>query len=336
MVPSRGSAGGGSGGTEPLAGDYAERLLADLAAEPVPAGEAAVGLHPDLEWARSGAMALTGYPDRAPLLAPAPLALCAERAVRAFRVLAGPGPPAVSGGLDRLDGAALLGEHAAAFGFQRRGDVSPGGSCRLLRAADGHLALNIARPDDFALLPAWLGSGEVVEPWSYVRARVAERGVDELVERGRLMGLPVAPAGPAPEDAPPWHRVAALGKSKPPEPGRLPLVVDLSSLWAGPLCAHLLGLAGARVIKVESIRRPDGARRGRSDFYDLLNGGKQSVALDLASDVGRRRLQGLVAAADIVVEATRPRALAQLGIDAEALVAERPGITWVGITGYGR
>ncbi|MBW2273072.1 MAG: hypothetical protein JRG96_07355, partial [Deltaproteobacteria bacterium] len=77
MVPSRGSAGGGSGGTEPLAGDYAERLLADLAAEPVPAGEAAVGLHPDLEWARSGAMALTGYPDRAPLLAPAPLALCA-------------------------------------------------------------------------------------------------------------------------------------------------------------------------------------------------------------------------------------------------------------------
>ena len=40
-----------------------------------------------------------------------------------------------------------------------------------------------------------------------------------------------------------------------------PLVVDLSALWAGPLCAHLLGLAGARVVKVESLGRPDGARR---------------------------------------------------------------------------
>jgi len=30
------------------------------------------------------------------------------------------------------------------------------------------------------------------------------------------------------------------------------VVVDLSALWAGPLCANVLGLAGARVIKVES------------------------------------------------------------------------------------
>jgi crotonobetainyl-CoA:carnitine CoA-transferase CaiB-like acyl-CoA transferase len=40
--------------------------------------------------------------------------------------------------------------------------------------------------------------------------------------------------------------------------------------------------------------------------------------------------------ADIVVESARPRALAQLGIDAAALVASAPGLTWVSITGYGR
>jgi crotonobetainyl-CoA:carnitine CoA-transferase CaiB-like acyl-CoA transferase len=40
--------------------------------------------------------------------------------------------------------------------------------------------------------------------------------------------------------------------------------------------------------------------------------------------------------ADIVIEASRPRALRQLGIDAEAIVAGRAGVTWVNITGYGR
>ena len=41
-----------------------------------------------------------------------------------------------------------------------------------------------------------------------------------------------------------------------------PRIVDLSALWAGPLCAHLLQLAGASVVKLESTRRPDGARFG--------------------------------------------------------------------------
>ena len=40
-----------------------------------------------------------------------------------------------------------------------------------------------------------------------------------------------------------------------------PLVVDLAALWAGPLAASLLTMAGARVIKIESRTRPDAARR---------------------------------------------------------------------------
>jgi len=165
---------------------------------------------------------------------------------------------------------------------------------------------------------------------------VAERRVEELVERGRLIGLPVAPAAAPPEQPPPWFRLAARGEARRPEPSRAPLVVDLSSLWAGPLCGHLLGLAGARVVKLESSQRPDGARRGPGAFYHLLNGGKQSVALDFGSELGRRHLRALVSAADIVIEAARPRALLQLGIDAAALVEEGQGLTWVSITGYGR
>jgi crotonobetainyl-CoA:carnitine CoA-transferase CaiB-like acyl-CoA transferase len=114
-----------------------------------------------------------------------------------------------------------------------------------------------------------------------------------------------------------------------------PRVLELASLWAGPLCSHLLQCLGARVIKVESLSRPDGARSGPPAFYDLLNGGKRSVALDFAAD-GIDRLKELLDWADIVIEGSRPRALRQLGVFAEDWVARRPGLTWVSITGYGR
>ena len=86
-------------------------------------------------------------------------------------------------------------------------------------------------------------------------------------------------------------------------------MLDLSSLWAGPLCGRILADAGARVTKVESTARPDGAHQGGAAFFDLLNGGKEQVAFDLDTDDGRAALQQLVARADVVIEASRPRAL---------------------------
>jgi crotonobetainyl-CoA:carnitine CoA-transferase CaiB-like acyl-CoA transferase len=90
------------------------------------------------------------------------------------------------------------------------------------------------------------------------------------------------------------------------------------------------------VIKVESTERPDGARRGVPAFFDWLHGGHESVALSLDTAAGRAALARLVARADVVIEASRPRALRQLGIEPERLVAQHPGKTWVSITGYGR
>src|SRR5204863_2090110 len=49
---------------------------------------------------------------------------------------------------------------------------------------------------------------------------------------------------------------------------------------------------------------------------------------------GRRALHALVALADIVIEASRPRALAGFGLDAAAAVAG--GTTWISITAAGR
>lgn len=286
--------------------------------------------HADLDWAASGAMALTGRPADPPLLAPAPLARAA-RAAQAALVALGAGDA-----LAALDGPALLGERAAVFGLGRRGAIAPGGSCRLLRARDGWLALNLARPDDRALLPAWLGDAVAGDPWQHAERRVAGDRVAGLVERAALLGLPAAAAPAAPALAPPWLRVAARGPSREHAPGDRPRVVDLSSLWAGPLCTHLLQLAGARVVKVESRTRPDGARGGPAAFLDLLNAGKESVALDFGAAEGRDALRRLIDRADVVVESARPRALRQLGIEAEPWLAERAGRTWLSLTGYGR
>jgi hypothetical protein len=275
-------------------------------------------------------MALTGPDDGPPRLVRAPLASCADGAARAVRLLAG------RRWTGSLDGAALLGERAAIAGFHRRGSTSPGGACRMLRAADGWIALNLARSEDVGLLPAWLGGDAVGEPWDFAAAGALQRPASELIFRARLLGLPAAAVAPPPSSAPPWLRVAARGEQRTRDGDARPRVVDLSSLWAGPLCTQLLARAGARVVKVESTGRPDGARFGPSAFFDVLNAGKASVGIDFSSEAGREQLRRLILSADIVVESARPRALTQLGIDAAELVAKRAGLTWVSITGYGR
>src|SRR5690606_6711881 len=117
--------------------------------------------------------------------------------------------------------------------------------------------------------------------------------------------------------------------------GRPPLVVDLSAIWAGPLAGHLLWLAGAEVVKVESRRRPDEMRAVDPGLFELVNQGKANLAVDFSSDAGKTALLDLIRRADLVIESSRVRALRQLGIDADALVREVPGLVWLTITGHG-
>jgi hypothetical protein len=277
-------------------------------------------------WAGSGAMALTGWPDE-PLGPP-------EGLVEGIDRLAHPFP-----GLDAL---ALLGERAALMGLWRRGATSCGGSCRLLRGSNGFMAVSLPRDDDREMVPAWLELDTVPtstpDLWSTVASKLLQGDLHALGERARLLGLPVALVGEAAEAE---RRAAVVETRLGDAPPRTDLtgavVIDLSALWAGPLCGDLLARAGATVIKVESFQRPDGARRGTRAFFDLLNGHKRSVALDLRSHDGVRVLHALVRQADVVIEASRPRALAQFGLDArDAVTAHGGPQVWVSITGYGR
>ncbi len=278
-----------------------------------------------LLWAQSGAMWLSGHRDGPPRHCPAPLAACAQGAWLALAALCPRLDPT-------FDAFHLLGERAAIAGLSRQGRLSPGGACRLLDTADGVLALNLARDDDFDLLPAWLQRPTV--DMAQLPALVAKQPTAVLVERARLLGLAAA-AVSAPRPRRGWFEMTRHGKRL-DTPTRAPLVVDLGALWAAPLCGQLLRQCGARVIKVESLHRPDGARRGPAPFFDLMNGGKQSLALDLRQPEGVEQLRRLLTRADIVIESARPRGLEQMGIFAADILAAHPGKVWLGITGYGR
>lgn len=306
---------------------YAKKLLGDLGASVTTRGEKP-DCHPARRWADSGLMALTGHPHGAPRLSPVPLASCADGALDAFRVLAG------TGLWPEVAGAQLLAERAAINGYQRNGSVSPGGHCRLLKTRTGHIAVNLTRQEDWDALPAWLG-GESAGNWQSVRERVSAGTTHSLVEQGRLLGLAVVDAEFLPVGRYDWMRLRHCAS---PRSGttRRPRVLDLSALWAGPLCSHLWQAAGADVTKVESSRRPDGARAGSPEFFALLNHGKRSLVLDLHREHGQRQLRQHLAEADIVLEGSRPRALRQMGIVAEEIIRDNPGLTWVSISGYGR
>lgn len=222
-----------------------------------------------------------------------------------------------------IDPAPLLERVPGGAGW--RGRRTRGGSGRLVEAADGWLAVNLPRPDDLESVPAWLEVGASTDPWAAIEAEVPQRKAAELIERAALLSLPVAAVGEvrAREQAVVAHRV---GEARPlTEP---PLVVDLSALWAGPLCTRLLADRGATVVKVETPARPDGARAGDRELFDRLDAGKEAMTCELGSS----ELADLLAGADVVVEGSRPRALRQAGI----VAGEVPAKVWVSITGYGR
>lgn len=258
-------------------------------------------------------------PSLPPLTVPAAVLAAAHEAARDVAAVMG----------IELDAAELLGGRAALLGTAPAGSVSAGGATQMLGAPDGWCALTLARPDDVDAVPALvegeLGDGDV---WSAVRQCASELGVNRFAERARLLGLPVGVLGETPPSAP---VVRIGGRRASPRPMRDLLVADLSSMWAGPLCGRLLERAGATVVKVESRRRPDGTRGGSPQFFDWMNGGKLSYLADFEHPDGLLRL---LAAADVVLESSRPAALHRRGLG-PGDVPPRDGRVWVQITGHG-
>ncbi len=109
-------------------------------------------------------------------------------------------------------------------------------------------------------------------------------------------------------------------------------VVDLTSMWAGPLCTELLGRAGAEVHKVTSVARPDGL--AGSPMYAELNEHKTVIELDLRRETDRRDLDALLASADLLVTSLSPRALANLDLQPTQLFPRHSRLRSLAITAF--
>jgi len=119
-------------------------------------------------------------------------------------------------------------------------------------------------------------------------------------------------------------------------------VLDLSRFLPGALCTMLLRQLGARVIKVEDPRNGDPIRSvpplvsGQEGALSvLLNGGKESVALDLKTEDGRLAFERLASKCDVVLDNFRPGVMERLGLDHARLQAINKRIVTCSLTGFG-
>jgi len=247
-----------------------------------------------------------------------------------------------------VDPQELLAQRVRHTGWQAGPSQSVGGSCHLMLTSDEQwIAINLARPEDHELLAIFFPTISQREKTrrenqidiSQLRGEVGRCTASELLEFAIDVGLPISRLGEVsnnysqdqlPVSIQNVENVATPCVDKPIE------VIDLSSLWAGPLCSHLLHRCGYSVTKVESQQRPDGARFGNPKFFAELDAGKNHVEIDFSSNDGINRLHGMIRDADVVIEGSRPRALQQLGIDAEQILREARPRVWLSITGYGR
>jgi len=121
------------------------------------------------------------------------------------------------------------------------------------------------------------------------------------------------------------------------------LVADFSRVLAGPYATMLLADLGATVVKVERPGPGDDTRAwgppfaddGQSTYFQSVNRGKLSIALDLGEDADRALAHELAASADILVENYKPGGLAKYGLDYETVSAVNRALVYCSISGFG-
>ena len=110
------------------------------------------------------------------------------------------------------------------------------------------------------------------------------------------------------------------------------VVVDLTTEFWASLAGALLADFGARVIRVEDrsqpARDPDRDGLHPPEAFDseaqLIHRGKESVGLQLEAEAGNRALRELLACADVLLTDFSEARLAEWGLSADAVLAERP------------
>ncbi len=118
-------------------------------------------------------------------------------------------------------------------------------------------------------------------------------------------------------------------------------VLDVATLFAGPLAATILGDFGADVVKIEHprgdpVRDHGHARDGVPLWWKMLARNKRCVTLYLGSPRGQELFRRLAATADVVIENFRPGTMERWGLGPDELHRANPGLVMARVTGFGQ
>lgn len=119
-------------------------------------------------------------------------------------------------------------------------------------------------------------------------------------------------------------------------------VIDIATLFAGPMAATMLGDFGADVIKIEHpkngdpVRTHGSSKNGVGLWWKMLSRNKKSVTLYLGSPEGQEIFKKLVKDADVVIENFRPGTLEKWGLGYDELVKINPKLVLARVTGFGQ
>jgi CoA:oxalate CoA-transferase len=118
-------------------------------------------------------------------------------------------------------------------------------------------------------------------------------------------------------------------------------VLDLTRVLAGPYCTMMLSDLGAEIIKVEVPGSGDDSRafgpfrNGTSLYFITINRGKESIAINLKTEAGKKLLKDLAAKCDVVVENFRPGTMEKLGLGWDVLQKLNPRLIYAAVSGFG-
>lgn len=119
-------------------------------------------------------------------------------------------------------------------------------------------------------------------------------------------------------------------------------VIDIATLFAGPMAATMLADFGAEVIKIEHpkngdpVRTHGSSKNGVGLWWKMLARNKKSVTLYLGSPEGQQIFKQLIKDADVVIENFRPGTLEKWGLGYDELAKINPKLVLARVTGFGQ
>ncbi|MFI0714588.1 CoA transferase [Streptomyces inhibens] len=178
--------------------------------------------------------------------------------------------------------------------------------------------------------------------WARVR-QAAELSGAEVCRVRSLSDRAAEDAAGAPWTLTPYDGPGGAPAAGPVPEGALPLsgltVLEAGRRIQAPLAAHLLGMLGADVVRIEPpggdpLRGMPPCCSGISARWLALNRGKRAVQIDIKSPAGRAELRELAAGADVFLHNWAPGKAEELGLDSDRLAAVNPGLVYAYTSGW--